>query len=181
MFVSDASISNADALQNCSPILGNSQLHRHFLFFGIIQVNGDIGAFCHSAAPFFKIYCNFIIPGPDWTSQGREIFTGGNLRFMEYQLELSFRQPEQPAIRGQPDDEAIRMIREFEPLAIRNDPRGYCVCTSEGKDSRVLGHLMRRAGVRHFYLHSITGIDPPDSTAGTGGKKDRTRQRSGLV
>ena len=81
---------------------------------------------------------------------------------MEYQLELSFQQPDQPAIRGQPDDEAIRMIREFEPLALRNDPRGYCVCTSEGKDSRVLGHLMRRAGVRHFYLHSVTGIDPPE-------------------
>ena len=26
----------------------------------------------------------------------------------------------------------------------------------------MLGHLMRRAGVRHFYLHSITGIDPPE-------------------
>ncbi len=33
---------------------------------------------------------------------------------------------------------------------------------SEGKDSRVLGHLMRRAGVRHFYMHSVTGIDPPE-------------------
>ncbi len=42
------------------------------------------------------------------------------------------------------------------------DPRGYCVCTSEGKDSRVLGHLMRRAGVKHFYAHNITGIDPPE-------------------
>lgn len=30
------------------------------------------------------------------------------------------------------------------------------------KDSRVLGHLMRRAGVRHFYMHSVTGIDPPE-------------------
>ena len=81
---------------------------------------------------------------------------------MEYQLELLFQQPDQPSIRGQPDEEAIRMIREFEPLAVRYDPRGYCVCTNEGKDSRVLGHLMRRAGVRHFYLHSITGIDPPE-------------------
>ena len=81
---------------------------------------------------------------------------------MEYQLELSFQRPEHPTLRGQPDDEAIRMIREFEPLALRNDPRGYCVCTSEGKDSRVLGHLMRRAGVRHFYIHNITGIDPPE-------------------
>lgn len=77
-------------------------------------------------------------------------------------MEFSMEDMGQPSLRGQPDDEAIRMIREFEPLAIRNDPRGYCVCTSEGKDSRVLGHLMRRAGVRHFYLHSITGIDPPE-------------------
>lgn len=70
---------------------------------------------------------------------------------MDYQMELSFEDMNQPGLRGQPDEEAIRMIREFEPLAIQNDPRGYCVCTSEGKDSRVLGHLMRRAGVRHFY------------------------------
>lgn len=81
---------------------------------------------------------------------------------MEHQLAISFENLQTPTIRGQPDDEAIRMIREFEHLAIQQDPRGYCVCTSEGKDSRVLGHLMRRAGVRHFYLHSITGIDPPE-------------------
>ncbi len=81
---------------------------------------------------------------------------------MEYQLSLSFENTAAPTLRGQPDDEAIRMIREFEPLALRSDPRGFCVCTSEGKDSLVLGHLMRRAGVRHFYLHSITGIDPPE-------------------
>lgn len=75
---------------------------------------------------------------------------------------FDFEHPERPTLRGQPDEEAIRMIREFEPLALQNDPRGYCVCSSEGKDSRVLGHLMRRAKVRHFYLHSITGIDPPE-------------------
>ena len=63
---------------------------------------------------------------------------------------------------GQPDEEAIRLIRGYEAFALTLDPRGYCVCTSEGKDSRVLGHLMRRAGVKHFYLHNITGIDPPE-------------------
>jgi len=26
----------------------------------------------------------------------------------------------------------------------------------------VLGHLFRRANVKHFYLHNITGIDPPE-------------------
>lgn len=63
---------------------------------------------------------------------------------------------------GQPDEEAIRFLQEYEYFALKLDPRGYCVCTSEGKDSRVVGHLMRRAGVKHFYLHNITGIDPPE-------------------
>ena len=64
--------------------------------------------------------------------------------------------------RGQPDDEAIKLLRYYAGYALELDPRGYCVCTSEGKDSRVLGHLMRRAKVPHFYLHNITGIDPPE-------------------
>ena len=63
---------------------------------------------------------------------------------------------------GQPDDDAIKLLQSYESFATKIDPRGYCVCTSEGKDSRVLGHLMRRAGVKHFYLHNITGIDPPE-------------------
>lgn len=72
---------------------------------------------------------------------------------MEYQTSLT---------QGQPDDEAVRLLQYYEALALENDPKGYCVCTSEGKDSRVLGHLFRRAGVKHFYQHSITGIDPPE-------------------
>ena len=72
---------------------------------------------------------------------------------MQYQMSL---------FKGPPDEESIKIIQYYEKLAIERDPRGYCVCTSEGKDSRVLGHLMRRAGVKHFYLHSITGIDPPE-------------------
>ena len=72
---------------------------------------------------------------------------------MTYQMNL---------FKGAPDDEAIKMIQYYETLAVENDPRGYCVCTSEGKDSRVLGHLFRRSGVKHFYMHSITGIDPPE-------------------
>lgn len=63
---------------------------------------------------------------------------------------------------GQPDEDAIRLLQSYESFATSIDPRGYCVCTSEGKDSRVLGHLMRRAGVKHFYIHNITGIDPPE-------------------
>lgn len=74
---------------------------------------------------------------------------------MQYQMNL---------FKGPPDDEAIKIIQYFESLALKYDPRGYCACTSEGKDSRVLGHIFRRAGVKHFYLHSITGIDPPELT-----------------
>ena len=74
---------------------------------------------------------------------------------MEYQMSF---------LKGAPDEESIKMIQYYEKMALERDPRGYCVCTSEGKDSRVLGHLMRRAGVKHFYLHSITGIDPPELT-----------------
>lgn len=60
------------------------------------------------------------------------------------------------------DDDAIKMIRYYEPYAVGMDERGYCVCTSYGKDSVVLGHLFRRAKVKHFYVRNITGIDPPE-------------------
>lgn len=65
--------------------------------------------------------------------------------------------------KGAPDDEAIKMIQYFESLALKYDPRGYCVCTSEGKDSRVLGHLFRRAGVKHFYLEILSGMETAES------------------
>lgn len=35
---------------------------------------------------------------------------------------------------GQPDEEAIRLIRGYEAFALTLDPRGYCVCTSEGEE-----------------------------------------------
>ena len=70
---------------------------------------------------------------------------------MKHQLEWN----ESGAIKNAPDIESIKLLQFYEGAALHADPRGYCVCTSEGKDSRVLGHLMRRAGVKHFYLHSI--------------------------
>lgn len=77
---------------------------------------------------------------------------------MKHQLEWN----EAGRTKNAPDVEAIKLLQFYEGAALHADPRGYCVCTSEGKDSRVLGHLMRRAGVKHFYLHNITGIDPPE-------------------
>ena len=57
------------------------------------------------------------------------------------------------------------MILAFPPcthLAVSGARSVSYTHLSEGKDSRVLGHLMRRAGVKHFYMHNITGIDPPE-------------------
>lgn len=81
--------------------------------------------------------------------------SGNALRPFSMEHQMSF-------TKNAPDEEAVRLLRYYEGLALHYDARGYCVCTSEGKDSRVLGHLMRRAGVRHFYMHSVTGIDPPE-------------------
>jgi phosphoadenosine phosphosulfate reductase len=57
---------------------------------------------------------------------------------------------------------AVDLLREFEPMALSFDPRGYCICSSRGKDSRVLEALAQIAGVKYFILHNITGIDPPE-------------------
>lgn len=58
--------------------------------------------------------------------------------------------------------QAIDLIQEFEPMAVSMNPMGYCVCSSKGKDSRVLETLYQMAGVKYFILHNITGIDPPE-------------------
>lgn len=58
--------------------------------------------------------------------------------------------------------QAIDLIREFENHAVSLNPAGYCVCSSKGKDSRVLETLFEMAGVKYFILHNITGIDPPE-------------------
>ena len=58
--------------------------------------------------------------------------------------------------------EAIKLLQFYEGLAVEQDPRGYMVGYSGGKDSTVLARLFREAGVKHFLLHNITGIDPPE-------------------
>lgn len=57
---------------------------------------------------------------------------------MDYQLEWNGA----GSTKNAPDVEAIKLLQFYEGAALHADPRGYCVCTSEGKDSRVLGHLM---------------------------------------
>jgi phosphoadenosine phosphosulfate reductase len=57
---------------------------------------------------------------------------------------------------------AVDLLREFEPMALSFDPRGYCITTSGGKDSRTVETIAQMSGVKYFLLHNITGIDPPE-------------------
>ncbi len=56
---------------------------------------------------------------------------------------------------------AIELIQEYEPMALKMDERGYCVCSSFGKDSMALIEVFRMSGVKFFIQHNVTGIDPP--------------------
>lgn len=53
-------------------------------------------------------------------------------------------------------DVAIERLRMFEP------PEGYYVAFSGGKDSQVIYHLCKEAGVKFDAHYNITGIDPPE-------------------
>lgn len=53
-------------------------------------------------------------------------------------------------------DDAIRVIRQFEP----ND--GYYVAFSGGKDSIVVKHLVKQAGVKYELHYHVTNVDPPE-------------------
>ncbi len=50
----------------------------------------------------------------------------------------------------------IQRIKMFEP------PEGYYVAFSGGKDSQVIYHLCKEAGVKFDAHYNITGIDPPE-------------------
>lgn len=60
------------------------------------------------------------------------------------------------------DKKAIELLRYYEPLALEKDPRGYHVGFSGGKDSLVVESLMQEAGVKHFCVYNITGLDAPE-------------------
>lgn len=58
---------------------------------------------------------------------------------------------------------SIYLIRRAERLALRLDPEdGFYNTFSGGKDSQVLYHLMKIAGVKHKTFFSPTTIDPPE-------------------
>jgi phosphoadenosine phosphosulfate reductase len=57
---------------------------------------------------------------------------------------------------------AILLIREFERQALALHPDGYYVAFSGGKDSIVMEHLFRLAGVKYKAWYNNVTIDPPE-------------------
>ena len=57
---------------------------------------------------------------------------------------------------------AIALLKEYEQKAIELHPEGYFVCDSFGKDSSVIVHLSKMAGVKSGCHHNLTTIDPPE-------------------
>lgn len=60
-------------------------------------------------------------------------------------------------------EQSIRLIKEFEPIALHRNPLGYIVGYSGGKDSDVLVDLFRKSGVKFFVKHNHTTLDAPET------------------
>ena len=56
---------------------------------------------------------------------------------------------------------SIELLRHGERLAVAMNPKGYMVAFSGGKDSVVTLDIVKKAEVKHFVVHSVTGIDSP--------------------
>ena len=57
---------------------------------------------------------------------------------------------------------SVDLIRKSEKMALRLDPEnGFYNTFSGGKDSQVLYHLVKMAGVRHRTHMNLTSVDPP--------------------
>lgn len=55
------------------------------------------------------------------------------------------------------EKQAIKALRAFEP----QDPKGYYLCYSVGKDSDCIRILAALAGVKHEIVHNLTTVDAP--------------------
>ncbi len=60
-------------------------------------------------------------------------------------------------------NKSIKLIQSFEEAALFRNPRGFVVGYSGGKDSDVLVHLFRRAGVKFCVVHNHTTLDMPET------------------
>jgi phosphoadenosine phosphosulfate reductase len=63
---------------------------------------------------------------------------------------------------GKLEDLAIERLRTFEPVALDMHPEGYYLAYSGGKDSDVILHLAKKAGVKFTAHHHLTTCDPPE-------------------
>lgn len=60
-------------------------------------------------------------------------------------------------------DYSIALLRKCEQMALDYDPEnGFYLAFSGGKDSQVLYHLAKLAGVKFKAHMNLTSIDPPD-------------------
>lgn len=60
-------------------------------------------------------------------------------------------------------NKSLRLIQDFEEGALFRNSLGYVVGYSGGKDSEVLVHLFKRAGVRFCVVHNHTTLDMPET------------------
>lgn len=61
---------------------------------------------------------------------------------------------------------SVELIRKGEKMALEFDPEnGYHLAFSGGKDSQVLYHITKMAGVRFKAHMNLTSVDPPSRSA----------------
>lgn len=60
-------------------------------------------------------------------------------------------------------NKSIKLIKDFEEVSLYRNPRGFVVGYSGGKDSDVLVHLFKRAGVKFCVIHNHTTLDMPET------------------
>lgn len=59
-------------------------------------------------------------------------------------------------------DYSIDLLRKAEPLALKMHPDGFYLAFSGGKDSLVLYHIAKMAGVKFTAHYNLTTLDPPE-------------------
>lgn len=57
---------------------------------------------------------------------------------------------------------SINLIKRAEKIAVRMNKKGFWLAFSGGKDSQVLYHLAKMAGVKFEAHYSLTTLDPPE-------------------
>jgi phosphoadenosine phosphosulfate reductase len=70
---------------------------------------------------------------------------------------------------------SLARIKEFEPVALQNNPAGYYVCVSGGKDSSVIQELCIMAGVKCEFVHNHTSVDHPETVYFIRREQERVR------